>query len=511
MQMITRRSERARPAGWHPLLLTLLLALAGCPATLPIEPAGDKTAAADASDPAARKPAPAEQAGERQRLRRQLQSHELGLANLPEAQAFVDGLLQRIQSLGPQPARFAQVLIRPRLSYNAATTPEGFIVIDLGWLKSIDGEAELTALLAHEYAHIILDHMGGRGAVGTAAHAASIVGVLYASRTGSNNALAMNLARSTWTEVLSPSWSRSQEFEADKFALETTQAMGLAYVPSIRAFLERIQSVERAATRPTAAAPVVRKQGGTEPALSADHPPIDERIAQVQQLIAGKPRVRPATPGQDGWRSVKASPEFARGEQEYLLADSYFQALRANNPAEAQRLARLIGQRPRPLQTAAAMTALASAAPADDAGARNGWLRAAIAAPDASFLPYRLQAGTQRDVLKQYEAAGDTIAAGMERFDSPPSLMPEVVEFMRVINERIEGMPAAQRPGLFKLQNNGRLLLMNAQCLIHPEVADACAWANLTERQKAEKVQLDQNRQEALQKSLDRRVQKLLR
>lgn len=516
-------------AGWRLVSLAAMLGLAGCPATAPHAPgatgtvAGTGVRSAPTSAPSGT-PATADMARQsvvadnqteqtnRLRLLNHLQSQDMGLANLPEAQAYLNALLRRIQSMGPQPARFAQVLIRPRLSYNAATTPEGYIVVDLGWLKSIDNEAELAALLAHEYAHVVLDHMGTRNVVGAATHAATLLAAAYAKRTGSNNHLSVSLVQSGWSDVLMPNWSRPQEFEADLFSLETTQAMGYAYVPGVRAFLERIRSIERSAVRAANPLAAAKQPGQETTQASTEHPPIDERIARLQQIVSSKPRARPtAQAGQDGWQAVKGASEFVAGEQEYLLSDAYFQALNGGKGTEANRIARLIAQRPTPLRTGAAKAALAWAAPPQDLARRTALLQEAIMADDDSFLPYRLLAAIQRDQLRQYEAAAYTMTKAMARFESPPHLMPEALEFMRVTDERIEAMPPAQRPSLFQLQNKAQLLLLSVQCAMRPEVSDACAWASLNDRQKAAKLQADKSRQDALSNSADRRIQKLLK
>lgn len=495
-----------------------LLALAGCKAGMPLvaDGKGPATLAASAPEAAASAPAASTEEDDRRTELTRLQSLELGLAVMPEAQAVLDRLMARVQAAGPQPARFAQVLIRPKLSYNAATTPSGFIVIDLGWLKSIDSEAELLALLAHEYGHIVREHLGSKNALGTATHWATVGAAVYAARTGSNNALGISLVNSSWTTLLMPSWSRGQEYEADQFALETTQAMGLPFVPSMRAFLDRIQSVEKSALKPAGAPPAKPASPGDKPLPQAsdDHPPIEERIARVQQLMEGRPRLRPAPQARDEWRAVKATPAFQASEEEYLLAAAYFDAVRGKPAAEQQRIARLIDQRPKPLRTAAAMSALTLATPANDLNRRAPLLLEALKAPDATFLPYRLLAHLQRDQLGQFEPASDTLMAALERFQNPPQLLPEVIEFMRITDERINAIPQAQRPlplGLFQLKNSARRIQLAARCAVNPEVAEACSWAGMNEAQRQAKLRADKDKETALTNKLDQKVQKLFK
>lgn len=453
-----------------------------------------------------------------------LQSMGIGLADIPVAQAYLDRLMQRVQNAGPQPPRFARVLIRPRLSYNAATTRNGSIVVDLGWLKSIDSEAELAALLAHEYGHIFMDHLGTKNDVGTMTHLATVGATMFAAKTGGNNYWSVNLVGFGWSGALMPSWSRNQEYDADRFAVDTTQSMGFATVPSVRAFLERIQSVETSASRngpnPPTTAPTTGgapseagASGGTNPGLSEGHPRIEERIARVQRLVEGRPRTRPTARTADEWRAVRESSSFRNSEEEYVLAAQYMDALSAGKAAEVNALVRKIDQR-KPLRTAAAMTAIAWSLPVADIGRRAALLSKAAALPDASFMPFSMLAFVQRDLMKEFEMSTKTLEAALDRFDLPPQQFPDVIEFERVVSERINALPAAQRPpqlAFFGLRNTANMVLLKAKCMLEPEVAEACDWASLNQQQRESRVQAQKARETATANKMEQKVNKMFK
>jgi Zn-dependent protease with chaperone function len=484
--------------------LAAALLLAGCKGTMPGAAPADTAAA-----PSATASAPSAEAAPDPRAAdlRQLQGLDLGMARIPVAQAYLDNLLQRIQAAGPQPARPAQVLIRPKLSYNAATAASGLIIVDLGWLKSIESEAELTALLAHEYGHLVNDHLGSKNQVGSATHYGLMVATALAARAKVDNTLTLSVVNSSWSSLLMPSWSRTQEYESDAFAVETTQAMGLPYVPSVRAFLERIQSVERAAGGPAKA---VDGEGRPLPKAEDDHPPIEERIARANRLVEGRPRMRPKG-GPDAWRAVRDSAEFRAAEEEYVLAARYLEAVKARRGGDQQAVARAIDARPRPLRTAAAQTLLAWSQP--DAARRMPMLEAALALPDASFMPYALLAQTQRD-LGRLKDSHATLQAGLDRFDSPYQLWPDVIEFQRSTTERIDALPPAQKTlelSWFGTQLMAQMVALKARCVLNPEVSDACQWASLNAQQRQQQAAQQKAKDEKAARKIEQKVEGLFK
>ncbi|WP_374429491.1 M48 family metallopeptidase [Ideonella dechloratans] len=434
-----------------------------------------------------------------------LQSQELGLAQLPAAQSYLDALVQRIQAAGPQPAHFMQVRVRPRLSYNAFSTSEGWMVIDLGWLKSIDSEPELAALLSHEYAHLMLGHMGTKNALGTVTHMALAGAAIATGNARNDHGITRSLTESGWSELVMPQWSRSQELDADAFAVDITQSLGYAFVPSVRAFLERIQSVERHGK----ATPAVPSGSGTD-----DHPSIEERIAQAQKLVEGRPRQRPAARGVDAWRAVRDSADFRSQEAEYLVVAQCLQAAATGDKNGLAGSMRALAALPQPLHTAAAQTLQAMTMPSQEPERVAAALTRITEAPDASFAAYQLLARLQRDALGHYDTAVATLQAGLERFGSPPALYPDVITFQREVNERIDALPQDQRSlglSLYSVRNAASMLVLKTRCLADPLYAEPCSWASLNEAQRQAQIRKQQERQTAMEQKLQQKVNKLFK
>ncbi|WP_310625428.1 M48 family metallopeptidase [Limnohabitans sp.] len=432
-----------------------------------------------------------------------LSSMDLGLANIPTAQAYLDKLISRIQNAGPQPARFVKVVIRPKLGYNAATTPSGIIVVDIGWLKTMDTEAELAALLSHEYGHIVLDHLKTKNQVGTAVHVVTTAAAVYAQSKGINNDWALGLFGEGWSSLLKTSWSREQEYEADAFALDLTQKLGYAYVASMRAFLDRIQSIEKSIKPAPSDAPSGAAQSKNAMGVMDEHPPIEERIMRLQKIMEGQVRKRPAPQGIDGWRIVRNAPAFKQEEKEVLLANQMLDATIAGRKAEQAQLKKQLEALPRPFKTSATLTMLASVEP--QSARRTTYLQQAIAAPDTSFLSYRLLAILQRDSLKQYETANNTLLEGLDRFDAPHQFWPDVMSFHRTTAEMIYAIPENQREtslSLYATKLKLMLVQLQAKCLLKPDVSEACNWAALNEQQKREAVAAQKTRETQMSNKL---------
>jgi predicted Zn-dependent protease len=151
---------------------------------------------------------------------------------------------------------------------NAFSCPGGYVFVTRGTLTVIESEAELAAVLAHEISHVahkdIIKEIekqqffqAGNEVAGTLLH---------------TDPALFNSVTSFGTEILYKGFSRSDEYRADKSALDYTAAAG--YDPTaLLAFLERL----KAGTGIT--------EGGVM-LLFATHPQIDDRIENVRTTLS---------------------------------------------------------------------------------------------------------------------------------------------------------------------------------------------------------------------------------
>ena len=164
-----------------------------------------------------------------------------------------------------------------------------------------------------------------------------------------------------------------------------------------------------------------------------------------------------------------------------------------------------------PLRTAAAQTLLAWSQP--DPARRMPLLEAALAMPDASFMPYALLAQTQRD-LGRFKDSHATLQAGLDRFDSPYQLWPDVIEFQRSTTERIDALPPAQKTmelSWFGTQLMAQMVALKARCVLNPEVSDACQWASLNAQQRQQQAAQQKAKEEKAARKLEQKVDSLFK
>lgn len=205
--------------------------------------------------------------------------------------------VERVNRIGQRVAAHSE---RPNLPYtfqvvedpdiNAFATMGGFVYITTGALEAADNDDQIAAVLGHEIAHISERH--GLQQLQQAA-AARFGAQLLGLDDNTLAALALELG------VRRPQ-SRENEFVADEKGLWAAYRAG--FDPrGMSQFLAKLQS------RPSL------------PDFLRTHPPVAERIARLNQLIAEHSMVSPAAYGSGGptWPS-QSLPQTQRTEVEIL-------------------------------------------------------------------------------------------------------------------------------------------------------------------------------------------------
>lgn len=143
-------------------------------------------------------------------------------------QALTDDLQGRCTAL---PYHF-QVHVRKAPTINALALPGGHIIVFTGLLDHVTSENELAFVLAHEMGHYAhRDHLRG---MGRAVVFMTISALLFGPESDVSRWVATGLSM---TEM---SFSRSQETQADEFALETLNC-AYGHVAGTTDFFEKIQ------------------------------------------------------------------------------------------------------------------------------------------------------------------------------------------------------------------------------------------------------------------------------
>lgn len=156
---------------------------------------------------------------------------------------------------------------------NAMAAPSGFIFVTRGFLKILPNEDALAAVLAHEVGHVIKGH--GMAAISEAnvSNALLTLGKAAAeSRGGAEVSMLTSVFGDSVKEIfgtlIDKGYSRSQEYEADAYAVELLARSG--YDPN--AMVSVLESLEKI-------------HAGNQAGWFATHPEPSDRIDEVRDQL----------------------------------------------------------------------------------------------------------------------------------------------------------------------------------------------------------------------------------
>lgn len=166
---------------------------------------------------------------------------------------------------------------------NAFTIPGGYVFVNTALLGLIGSEEELAAVLAHELAHNILDHVSRMfeqaKRVSLATVALTVAALLLAKSPEAKKAAAT--MGSAMAESLMLKYSRESEFEADQLALRILQRANYNPYGKVE-FAKKIQRWSK-----TISAEL--------PTYLSTHPAIEDRISYLEaQMPSGRNRIFPS-------------------------------------------------------------------------------------------------------------------------------------------------------------------------------------------------------------------------
>jgi predicted Zn-dependent protease len=199
-----------------------------------------------------------------------------------ELTAYLNRICQTIAINSPQPEMFNgyHVIILDSAEFNAFATPGGHILITRGLVEATASEDMLAAVIAHEFAHILLMHgvsMIADMRLNDALTATATRAGELAARESQEAARAV-LFRNSVTKLadvmMKSGYSQAQEFEADTAAITLLAASG--YNPgALLEMLKVLQTVQSS------------QRGG----FGVTHPSPAERIANADRMT-GRYRIQ---------------------------------------------------------------------------------------------------------------------------------------------------------------------------------------------------------------------------
>jgi predicted Zn-dependent protease len=199
--------------------------------------------------------------------------------------AYVDEVGQKVARISDRADLTYHFSVIDTPVVNAFACPGGFIYVYTGLLETMDNEAQLAAVLAHEISHVVARHGVKR--------LQQVLGlqVLLSIALGESSELTQQ-AVGIGLAVLLQAYSRDNEFEADEYGAVYMQKAG--YNPE-----GMVQLLEKLLEMSSGEAGFFEK-------VMATHPPSKDRIQRVKNQIQGfDPSARSLPLNQEQYQKIK--------------------------------------------------------------------------------------------------------------------------------------------------------------------------------------------------------------
>lgn len=167
--------------------------------------------------------------------------------------AHLNQVLSRLQSSWHEAPVSARVYVSPDPAFRAFATVDGGIIVAAGMLASMESEDELAALLAHEYAHLLLNHNAPTVLESLARRFSGAAEVYLNQRHGMpegdpstrlvRDLMARHVVAESMQTAMAPARSRRDENSADALAIDLMIAAGYSPV-GMADMLGRMESWE---------------------------------------------------------------------------------------------------------------------------------------------------------------------------------------------------------------------------------------------------------------------------
>lgn len=182
----------------------------------------------------------------------------------------VAALVGRLVAASDEPHRSFDVTILDSPVVNAFALPSGDLFITRGLIALANDESELSAVIAHEIAHVTADHASRRQEQARAAALARRVSEVV------QDPGFRALTRET-ADLSVATFSQQQEFQADELGIQTLVRAGLDPFAAGR-FLTSMAEF--------AALPALQTMRSAEPGFLSSHPSTPARVAHARRIAA---------------------------------------------------------------------------------------------------------------------------------------------------------------------------------------------------------------------------------
>ncbi|HYD97425.1 MAG TPA: M48 family metallopeptidase [Noviherbaspirillum sp.] len=166
---------------------------------------------------------------------------EFGLVPIKAYQDYANGVYNRLKELSGVTGLPGSVYLLATNELAATSSPDGNVFISMAWVKSIDSEDELAALLAHELSHVLLHHHDStffsnaqkqlQYVFSAGAELKSNLDKVAGGPGGLSQGQAKSVSRmqlliGLTDTVMLPAWTRAQETDADRLGTDLLRKAG---------------------------------------------------------------------------------------------------------------------------------------------------------------------------------------------------------------------------------------------------------------------------------------------
>lgn len=428
--------------------------------------------------------------------------HGNGLVSMPVLQQYLDGLYAKLKASAGVPDWPGSVYISADTTLNAHASAAGNLFLHIALIQSAESEDEIYSVLAHEFAHVYLNHQATYETHNTAENlrfAGTILGVLTGKIGGTGGAIkwgvgdTIGAANSLAHDALIPVWQRDVEQQADMAGVHLSMRAGYSYPAGFKTFLERLATLEArdAAVQANAANASGVAVAGTT--ARKTHATAQEREALLTERVAPLlPRPRPA-PRKASWQATLRAPGTAEVLAHFALLPRIAALQAQGKQGEALKLA----QQAASGATAGDATMLLTL---QDAMRRTGaspLQQAEVLVRNKDWPERSWNALRQAVYLAHMPAQPAQAKAGLDTlfkmFGEPPSAMPDMVAIYRETGDA--------------LAQTG----MMTRCLQYASYRKACGDSANTEQERVQQAAQAKAREDQLSKNAADKVMKMLK
>ena len=431
-----------------------------------------------------------------------------GLVWMPALKQYLDGLYARLKTSAGVPDWPGSVYIAADGTLNAHSSASGNLFLHIALIQSAESEDEIYSVLAHEFAHVYLNHQATYESHHTAENlrfAGTILGVLTGKIGGGTGRVSWGLgdtigvADSLAHDALIPVWQREVEQQADMAGVNLSMRENYSYPAGFKTFLERLVAIEQrdmaalAAAAAGAAANNTPGAGNAGNKVRRTHATAQEREAMLTELVAPiLPRPRPA-PRKAPWQAALREPATAEVLAHFRLLPRIAQLQATGKESEALKLA----QKAASGATAGDATMLLAL---QEAMRRTGASRAEQAAvllrnndwPERSWSV--LRQGVYLGFLPNQPALAKEGLNGLfKEFGESPAAMPDMVALYLETQDKLGQMA------------------MTTRCLQYAGYRKACTESGQTAQERAQQAAQAKAREDQLSTNAAEKVKKLLK